>query len=215
MNYLELVNNVLVRLREAEVTAPTDTPYSKLIGTFVNDAKRLVEDSFQWNVLTETLTVTTAPDLFNYVLTGSGQRFRVMDVVHSSGDYFLTPKTSSQMNQFLLNGVPQKGDATFYNFNGVDVNGDTQVDLYPIPNGIQTIYFNLYKPQPTLTDASTILFVPSEPVLKYAYALAVAERGEDGGISSQEATALANLSLADHIAMAESRQNDQYIWAAV
>ena len=215
MNYLELVNNVLVRLREAEVTAPTDTPYSKLIGTFVNDAKRLVEDSFQWNVLTETLTVTTAPDLFNYVLTGSGQRFRVMDVVHSSGDYFLTPKTSSQMNQFLLNGVPQKGDATFYNFNGVDVNGDTQVDLYPIPNGIQTIYFNLYKPQPTLTDASTTLFVPTEPVLKYAYALAVAERGEDGGISSQEATALADMSLADHIAMAESRQNDQYIWAAV
>ena len=69
MNYLELVNNVLVRLREAEVTAPTDTPYSKLISTFVNDAKRFVEDSFQWNVLTETLTVTTAPDLFNYVLT--------------------------------------------------------------------------------------------------------------------------------------------------
>jgi hypothetical protein len=215
MNYLETVNNVLVRLREAEVTAPTDTPYSKLIGTFVNDAKRLVEDSFQWNVLTETLTVTTAADLFNYVLTGSGQRFRVMDVVHSSGDYFLSPKTSSQMNQFLLNGVPQKGDATFYNFNGVDVNGDTQVDLYPIPNGIQTIYFNLYKPQPTLTDASTTLFVPSEPVVKYAYALAVAERGEDGGISSQEATALADMSLADHIAMAESRQNDQYIWAAV
>ena len=215
MNYLELVNNVLVRLREAEVTAPTDTPYSKLIGTFVNDAKRLVEDSFQWNVLTETLTVTTAPDLFNYVLTGSGQRFRVMDVVHSSGDYFLSPKTSSQMNQFLLNGVPQKGDSTFYNFNGVDVNGDTQVDLYPIPNGIQTIFFNLYKPQPTLTDASTTLFVPTEPVLKYAYAMAVAERGEDGGISSQEATLIAKASLSDHIAMAESRQNDQYIWAAV
>jgi hypothetical protein len=215
MNYLELVNNVLVRLREAEVTAPTDTPYSKLIGTFVNDAKRLVEDSFQWNVLTETLTVTTAPDLFNYVLTGSGQRFRVMDVVHSSGDYFLSPKTSSQMNQFLLNGVPQKGDSTFYNFNGVDVNGDTQVDLYPIPNGIQTIFFNLYKPQPTLTDASTILFVPSEPVLKYAYAMAVAERGEDGGLSAQEATTVALSSLSDHIAMAESRQNDQYIWAAV
>ena len=45
--------------------------------------------------------------------------------------------------------------------------------------------------------------------------MAVAERGEDGGISSQEATALADMSLADHIAMAESRQNDQYIWAAV
>lgn len=214
MNYLELVNNVLVRLREDEVTAPTDTTYSKLISVFVNDAKRFVEDSFQWNVLTETLTVTTSDDLFNYVLTGSGKRFRVMDVVHSSGDYFLTPKTSSQMNQLLLNGTPQKGQASYYNFNGVDVNGDTQVDIYPIPDGIQTIFFNLYKPQPALTDASTTLLVPTEPVLKYAYAMAVAERGEDGGLSSQEATALADMSLSDHIAMAESRQNDQYIWAA-
>ena len=45
--------------------------------------------------------------------------------------------------------------------------------------------------------------------------MAVAERGEDGGLSSQEATALAATSLSDHIAMAESRQNDQYIWTSV
>ena len=30
MNYLDLVNDVLIRLREDEVTATTDTPYSKL-----------------------------------------------------------------------------------------------------------------------------------------------------------------------------------------
>ena len=215
MNYLELVNDVLIRLREDEVTAPTDTPYSKLIGVFVNDAKRIVEDSFQWNVLTETLTVTTSADLFNYVLTGSGQRFRVMDVIHSEEDYFLKGITSSKMNNYLLNGDSQKGSPMYYNFNGVDADGDTQVDLFPIPKGIENIFFNLYKPQPTLTDPSTTLLVPSDPVVKYAYAKAVAERGEDGGISAQEATALADMSLADHIAMAESRQNDQYVWDAV
>ena len=215
MNYLELVNDVLIRLREDEVTAPTDTPYSKLIGVFVNDAKRIVEDSFQWNVLTETLTVTTSADLFNYVLTGSGQRFRVMDVIHSEEDYFLKGITSSKMNNYLLNGDSQKGSPMYYNFNGVDADGDTQVDLFPIPKGIENIFFNLYKPQPTLTDPSTTLLVPSDPVAKYAYAKAVAERGEDGGLSAQEATALADMSLADHIAMAESRQNDQYVWDAV
>ncbi len=215
MNYLELVNDVLIRLREDEVTAPTDTPYSKLIGVFVNDAKRIVEDSFQWNVLTETLTVTTSADLFNYVLTGSGQRFRVMDVIHSEEDYFLKGITSSKMNNYLLNGDSQKGSPMYYNFNGVDADGDTQVDLFPIPKGIENIFFNLYKPQPTLTDPSTTLLVPSDPVAKYAYAKAVAERGEDGGISAQEASSLADMSLADHIAMAESRQNDQYVWDAV
>ena len=215
MNYLELVNDVLIRLREDEVTAPTDTPYSKLIGVFVNDAKRIVEDSFQWNVLTETLTVTTSADLFNYILTGSGQRFRVMDVIHSEEDYFLKGITSSKMNNYLLNGDSQKGSPMYYNFNGVDADGDTQVDLFPIPKGIENIFFNLYKPQPTLTDPSTTLLVPSDPVAKYAYAKAVAERGEDGGISAQEASSLADMSLADHIAMAESRQNDQYVWDAV
>ena len=137
MNYLELVNDVLIRLREDEVTAPTDTPYSKLIGVFVNDAKRIVEDSFQWNVLTETLTVTTSDDLFNYVLTGSGQRFRVMDVIHSEEDYFLEGITSSKMNNYLLNGKASKGSPMYYNFNGVDENGDTQVDLFPIPDNIR------------------------------------------------------------------------------
>lgn len=214
MNYLESVNNVLVRLREDEVTAPTDTPYSKLISTFVNDAKRFVEDSFQWNVLTETLTVTTQDGLFNWVLTGAGQRFRVMDVINSEGNHFLDGITSGRMNNLLLNGESSKGSPMYYNFNGVS-NGDTQVDLYPIPDKVYNIYFNLYKPQPKLTDASTEILVPSEPVVKYAYAMAVAERGEDGGLSSQEATALAATSLSDHIAMAESRQNDQYIWTSV
>ena len=214
MNYLESVNNVLVRLREDEVTAPTDTPYSKLISTFVNDAKRFVEDSFQWNVLTETLTVTTQDGLFNWVLTGAGQRFRVMDVINSEGNHFLDGITSGRMNNLLLNGESSKGSPMYYNFNGVS-NGDTQVDLYPIPDKVYNIYFNLYKPQPQLTDASTEILVPSEPVVKYAYAMAVAERGEDGGISAQEATAIAAASLADHIAMAESRQNDQYIWSSV
>ena len=214
MNYLDLVNDVLIRLREDEVTAPTDTPYAKLIGKFVNDAKRMVEDSFQWNVLTETLTVTTADDLFNYVLTGSGQRFRVLDVVHSEDDVFLQPVTSSVMTNYLLNASVHKGSPYYYNFNGVN-NGDTQVDLYPVPDGVYNIYFNIFKPQNALSAGADELLVPAEPVIKYAYAQAVAERGEDGGLAAQEATALADISLADHIAMAAHRQNDEYIWHQV
>ena len=214
MNYLDLVNDVLIRLREDEVTATTDTPYAKLIGKFVNDAKRIVEDSFQWNVLTETLTVTTANDLFNYVLTGSGQRFRVLDVVHSEDDVFLQPVTSSVMTNYLLNASVHKGSPYYYNFNGVN-NGDTQVDLYPVPDGVYNIYFNIFKPQVALSAGADELLVPAEPVIKYAYAMAVAERGEDGGLAAQEATALADISLADHIAMAAHRQNDEYIWHQV
>jgi hypothetical protein len=215
MNYLDLVNDVLIRLREDEVTAVTDTPYSKLIGKFVNDAKRLVEDSYQWNALSETLTVTTANDLFNYVMTGSGQRFKVIDVINSEDDFFLEYMPFSQMNNLFLNQSPQKGSPYYYNFNGVDANGDTQVDIFPIPDGVYNIYFNIYKPQVSLSAGADVIKVPAEPVIKYAYAMGVAERGEDGGLSAQEATALGDQSLADHIAIENGRYRDEYVWHQV
>jgi hypothetical protein len=215
MTYLELVNDVLIRLRESEVENVTSTSYSKLIGKFINDAKRLVEDAYQWNALSETLTVTTANDLFNYVMTGSGQRFKVIDVINSEGDLFLEYVPFHTMNNWFLNQSPQKGTPMYYNFNGVDSNGDTQVDVYPIPDGVHNIYFNIFKPQVPLSADADELKVPSEPVIKYAYAMAVAERGEDAGLSAQEATALADASLSDHIAIENGRYRDEYLWHSV
>jgi hypothetical protein len=212
MNYLEAVNEVLVRLRENEVTAVTDNAYSKLIGKFVNDAKRQVEDAYNWNALSETLTVTTAPDLFNYVMTGSGQRFRVLDVLCVEKDNFLSFATTNEMDNWFLNQTPQKDFPTYYNFNGVDANGDTQVDLYPIPNAIYNVNFNIIKPQATLTSASTVIKVPAEPVVFLAYAKALVERGEDAGMTSAEAYQLYQTSLADHIAIEESRYPGENLW---
>jgi hypothetical protein len=55
MTYLQLINSVLVRLRESEITAEQfDTalnPYWKFIGSAVNDAKDRVEDAWQWGAL--------------------------------------------------------------------------------------------------------------------------------------------------------------------
>ena len=45
--YLQAVNDVLVRLREEQVSTVTETSYSSLIGKFVNDAKRQIEDSYE------------------------------------------------------------------------------------------------------------------------------------------------------------------------
>jgi len=215
MTYLELVNDVLIRLRESEVENVTSTSYSKLIGKFINDAKRLVEDAYQWNALSETLTVTTANDLFNYVMTGSGQRFKVIDVINSEGDLFLEYVPFHTMNNWFLNQSPQKGTPMYYNFNGVDSNGDTQVDVYPIPDGVYNLYFNIYKPQVALSADADEIKVPSHPVIQYAYAMAVAERGEDAGLSAQEATALADASLSDHIAIENGRYRDEYLWHSV
>jgi len=214
--YLELVNETLVRLREPEVTAVTDNAYSKLIGRFINDAKRQVEDSYTWNALSETLTVSTSANLFNYVLTGIGQRFKVIDVINSQSDWFLNYETTRKMDELFLNsGTVLVGAPDRYNFNGVDNNGDTQVDLYPIPDGVYDIYFNVIKPQAEFTASATQIKVPSEPVIFLAYAKALNERGEDNGVNSVEAYELYRQSLSDHIAAEANRYPEELIWGSI
>lgn len=214
MNYIQIVNSVLRRLRETEVSSVADNAYSKLIGDFVNDAKRQVEDSYAWNALSDTLTATTTNSIFNYVLVGSGQRFRMIDVINDTDDFNLKYQTVQEMNRLFLMSSSESGSPRYYNFNGTDVNGDTQVDLYPIPNGVYNIRFNVIKPQPNLASDSDILLVPEEPVIFNATARAMAERGEDGGIQSNEMYAIYNQSLADAIAIESSRYEEEGEWFA-
>lgn len=215
MNYIQLVNEVLVRLRETEVSSVNDNAYSKLIGKFVNDAKRNVEDAYNWNSLSDTLTAVTATDLFNYVLDGSGQRFRVIDVLNDTTDIEVYGASTRWMNQKFLLNPTQKGPPQYYNFNGVDSNGDTQVDLFPIPDGVYNIRFNIILPQPIMTTDATVLKVPYEPVIMLAYAKALAERGEDGGLGSNEAYGLYKTSLADAIALESGRYGEESEWVSI
>jgi hypothetical protein len=215
MNYIQLVNSVLRRLRETEVSSVADNAYSKLIGEFVNDAKRQAEDAYPWNALSETLTASTATDIFNYVLVGSGQRFRVLDVLNDTSNTIVNNATTRWMNeQFLLTSV-QKGSPSYYNFNGTNSNGDTQVDLFPIPNGVYEIRFNVIKPQVALSSDADVLLIPSEPVIFNATARAMAERGEDGGIASGEMYAIYKQSLADAIAIESGRYIEESAWMAL
>ena len=215
MNYVQLVNSVLRRLRETEVSSVSDNAYSKLIGEFINDAKRQVEDAYAWNALSETLTASTSDNIFNYVLVGSGQRFRVIDVLNDTSNTIVQNATTRWMDeQFLLTSV-QKGSPAYYNFNGTNTNGDTQVDLFPIPNGVYEIRFNVIKPQVALAADADTLLVPSEPVIFNAAARAIAERGEDGGILAGEMAFIYNQSLADAIAIESSRYIEESAWMAI
>ena len=212
--YLELVNDVLIRLRETEVTSVQDNAYSKLIGKFINDAKRQCEDAYSWNALSDTLSAVTESGLFNYVLIGSGQRFRVLDVIDDTSNAMLDVQTSAQMNKLFLLQTAQNGAPQYYNFNGTDSNGDTQVDLYPIPDGVYNLRFNIIKPQVPLAADADMLKIPSEPVIFNALSRAMGERGEDGGIASNEAFAMYKQSLNDAIALESGRYLEEGEWTA-
>jgi len=214
MNFISLVNDVLVRLREPEASSVSDTAYVKLIARYVNDSKRQVEDAYNWNALSETLSATTTADVFNYVLVGSGQRFRVIDVLNDTDNWFLRNATTVWMDQQFLLTNAQKGSPMYYNFNGTNSNGDTQVDLFPIPNGAYNIRFNVIKPQEPLVANADVLLVPHEPVILGALARAQAERGEDGGVQSGETYVLYRQSLADAISLEANRYIEDTQWYA-
>jgi len=210
--YLDMVNNVLTRLREPTVSSVQDNSYSKLIGVYVNDAKREVEDAYDWNSLTTTLTATTTDSLFNYILTGSGTRFRVIDVLNDTNDTQMNYAATVWMDRQFLLVQSGKGAPAYYNFNGVDDNGDTQVDVYPIPDGVYTLRFNLIVPQVDLSADNDRILVPPHLVNMLAYAKAIAERGEDSGILSSEAYQLYRLSLADAVAIERNRYLEEVVW---
>jgi hypothetical protein len=213
MTYLELINDVLVRLRETTVSTTTETTYSTLIGKFVNDAKRQIEDAFSWNALGQTITVTTTASTASYSLTGAGQKFQVMDVINTTSNVGLTNISFVDMNRKLnftplVNSIP-----TEFAFDGVDASYDTKVNLYPIPDGAYTIKFALTVPQATLSSGSTVVLVSDVLVAQNAYARALVERGEDGGLSSSEAYLLYKSMLSDQIALEGTRypENQEFV----
>lgn len=212
MNYLDIVNDVLIRLRESEVTAVTDNSYSKLIGKYVNDIKRQVEDSFNWPSQYTTYTVTTAAGTNQYTITGIGTRFKLISAENNTSyntlDFVSTAKLNEWNNiQTAVTGLP-----SHINFNQVDSNGDLKVTIYPTPDAVYSLKLNVYKPQDALSAATDEPVVPVEPIIFGAYAKALAERGEDGGLSSSEAYALYRASLADAVALQAAYNPTDTIW---
>jgi hypothetical protein len=209
--YLQLVNNVLTRLRETEVSSVGDTPYSSLIGVFVNDAKREVEDAYDWNVLTQTIVVPTVEGTRNYTLLGSGQRFREVDVLNDTQDVPMQAVPTNWMNRQYFLGNTQNSAPIYYNYNGIS-GDDTQVDVWPRPDKEYSLRFELVVPQEDLVNSADALKVPKHLVQTLAYAKAVAERGEDGGTSFSEIYQQYRLALADAVAIEMNRYDEETTW---
>jgi len=212
MTYLQMVNNVLKRLRERTVDQVDQSTYASLIGTLINDAKESVENAWSWSGLRTTLTATTSADVFNYELNGSLNRMTVLDVINDTDNFFLKHKDSRTFNSLFLNTEPQKGAPYYYNFNGISADGDTQVDVYPIPDGVYDIRFNVVLRTSDMVDNDDTFSVPTKPIELLAYALAVEERGEDGGVNPVSAYAKADLALSDAIALDAAKHPEETIW---
>lgn len=212
MTYLDIVNKILRRLRERTVETVNQTEYSTLIGILVNDAKTTVQEAWKWSALRGTLTATTTGGTFSYELNGTQNNFTVLDVINDTDNFFLKYKDAHSFNNLFLNSNPQTGSPIYYSFNGISSDGDTQVDLYPIPDGAYTLRFNIVQRTPELTDDSDKFDVPARPIELLAYAMAVEERGEDAGNTAQRAYEKARIALSDAITLDADKHPEETIW---
>jgi hypothetical protein len=95
------------------------------------------------------------------------------------------------MNQRFLT-VDQPGEVPPLStaLTALGANQDSAVDLYPIPDGVYAIRFNVTIPQDDLVNNTDSFQVPSEPIIQGVLARAISERGEDGGRMSNDQYAL-------------------------
>ena len=212
MTYLDLVNNVLRRMREDKVSSVTSNTYSKMVGDFVNDAKKSVEAAWDWSALRTTLTITTTADIFNYVLTGSQNRIKALNVINDTDNIFMEYRPATWFDDKYLNQDPVSGSPAYYTYNGVDSSGDSQVDIYPKPDGVYTIRFNCVLRNDDLSADTDTLAIPAMPVIHLAIALLARERGETGGTSAPEYFGIADTYLSDAIALDAQKHPDETIW---
>lgn len=224
MTYLDLINAVLVRLREERVTASTFdlNPYSRVIAAAVNDAKRQVENAWNWSANRHVATITvTAGNNIIQLPNSVDTAYVPLRVANADTKVWLQEATGTAMDNIYNvatapTGVPTKW-ASYHNywndanesdpFNGrmqlrlnTSVDVDTDFDVYHT------------RQQGDLVDSSNVLKIPSLPVFALATALASRERGEIGNTPSSELFGLAAQYLSDAIANDSARFPDDLLW---
>ena len=210
-----MVNAVMLRLREDEVTTVNESSYSKLIGAFVNDAKRLVEDAWDWSALRATFPVTTASGTSTYSLTGSGQRSEVLYVLDQTNDREIRKESDAEINRLNTLTNNDTGEPLRYSLSGLDSNGDLQIKFYQTPDSEASITVYGVKRSGDLSDDADTVKVPWNPIVQWAYSYALIERGETGGQSGAEQALFANNALTTAIALDASQHPEELIWTTV
>jgi hypothetical protein len=189
--WLTITNDLQKRLRESQSASVTSTIYSTLLGALINQAKRKVEDTWDWHALRTVLSFDTVSGTASYDITGSTDRSRFFsktkEIYDDTNDGILLPAPDWYIDRLTYIGTVQSGPPIYYRMRGISAAGLLRMTLYPTPNGVFTIRVPMVVPQAALADDATVLTVPEAPVLERAYCFALRERGEDGGTSFTEA----------------------------
>ena len=205
MTYLQIVNKVLIRLRERTVSSVSQTTYSTMVGEFVNDAKRDVENAWDWGALRDIVTVTTADGTSTYALTGFGQEGKILSAWNDTSNRNMYSRSQAWFDRKNYGGETVSGSPYLYTFRGEDSSDDAQLELWPVPDGVYSLKLNCKVPQAELSDDADVLTIPWRPVVLQAVAMLAEEKGETDGTSSLRYFKMADAAISDAIAIDANR----------
>ena len=200
MAFRQLINSVLRRLREdtipsdwsGDILDATDVgDYQQLISELVNESKQVCEDAWNWGDLRTIETVTTAASTASYTMSNLNNRSRVLQVIDDTNDAVLTQMSDNSFYNYTYVGTSQTGSPTFYRMKG------NEISFWPTPDAVLSVRVHAVQPQ---------------SVVLGAYALAVNERGEDGGTLSDAAASRFSQALTDAISQDELRTVNESTW---
>ena len=217
LTFLQITNEVLKRLREDTCTTTNDTEYTKLIANLVNVAKRQVENAWNWIVLRHDASVSCTSAATEYSISNTNEYSRIIQAYNVTKKCPVLP-VSWEKAMDLEYGTDSQGTGTIegYRISGRDsATGVLKFKVYPRPQAgdNQNILFQCCTPTQYVTSDATPVAVPGDIVINAGYMLAVAERGDDGGLNVQNATDMYKASLGDAVSIEESLNKGETTWA--
>ena len=209
MTQIEIINKVLVRLRESKVSTVAANDYSQLMGEFLNEVIGELNDRWDWSqsIYRTDFTLTAGARTVNTMLVGSIDNANVtnetskpwgrwddrnnpynMAFETTAGKEFLIPETHlgniriKESMDNILTGRPEMWSwhyETVSGERGVVIDFDRETDIE------RTYSFYFYTPQRTLevdgSDDNTEVLLPSRPLINGVLFYALNERGEEIG----------------------------------
>lgn len=189
---LQIVNTVLVRLRESTVAAFNTTDYSTQITAVVNAVKTEIEEAYRWDSMRDTWAVSAVVGTTGYALTGSGMNAEIIAGWNTTTGQELALGTNRDFDRYFF-GLPTgttvlTGYVTEYIPAGLDANYDLKIDIYPSPASTNALKFQVYKPQADLAASGDIPLCPQNVLIEETIARMMLERGDDGAAQPDPAS---------------------------
>ena len=198
---LQLVNEVGKNLRRSNGSTYTSITQNQdviFIVQAINEAKRMVEDDWESDLLVTPITFSSSAGVHTYdtsdaLVATVNQTTDRSSIIRAKNNYRIQFFDVTD-NEFQLDEASRETAQKRETLDTNNVAIPNQVAVYPnsdgltvhfpyAPSGVRNYKFYAKVPQDDLANASTEITVPWRPVVLAATALAAEERGEEFGVS--------------------------------